>query len=253
MPVVGYQSINVTNGFNMISLSFQPVDGSEEIAIQDLIPDTTQLIAGNTAGLSDRIQVWDGTQFTTYFYRAKKTTNPKFLIGPCWVESNNSGVKTTHTVKHGSGIWFARPESAPAQAQITISGAVNALPFTHDVNPGFNMIASAFPVDVPLNTMQVGDVTQTCPIDWAACGAVAGNTAGLSDRIQIWDGSQFTTYFYRAKKTTNPKFTLGPCWVESNNSGVKTPHIIPAGKGFWYARPDDKAAGTLIQTSPIAK
>ena len=237
----------------MISLSFQPVDGTEEIAIQDLVQDKSQLIAGNAAAGSDRIQVWDGTKFTTYFYRAKKTTNPKFTIGPCWVDNNNAGVKTTDKIKHGAGVWFARPASAPAQAQITISGSVSALPFTHNVKPGFNMIASAFPVDMPLNTMQVGDVTQTCPIDWVACGAVAGNAAAGSDRIQVWDGSKFTTYFYRAKKTTNPKFTIGPCWVDNNNAGVKTPAIIPAGKGFWYARPDGKAAGTLIQTSPIAQ
>ena len=229
------------------------MDGTEKIAIQDFVQDKSQLIAGNTAGLSDRIQVWDGTKFTTYFYRAKKTTNPKFLKGPCWVKSTESGAETSDTIPHGAGIWFARPASAPAQAQITISGSVSALPFTHEVNPGFNMIASAFPVDMPLNTMKVGDVTQTCPIDWAACGAVAGNTAGLSDRIQVWDGSKFTTYFYRAKKTTNPKFTIGPCWVNNNNAGVKTPDIIPAGKGFWYARPSGKDAGTLIQTSPIAQ
>ena len=237
----------------MISLSFQPVDGTEEIAIKDLVQDKSQLIAGNAAAGSDRIQVWDGTKFTTYFYRAKKTTNPKFLKGPCWVKSTESGAETSDTIPHGAGIWFARPASAPAQAQITISGAVNALPFTHEVNPGFNMMASAFPVDVPLNTMQVGDVTQTCPIDWAACGAIAGNAAAGSDRIQVWDGSAFTEYFYRAKKTTNPKFTIGPCWVKTTESGVKTPYAIPAGKGFWYARPDGKAAGTLIQTSPIAQ
>ena len=237
----------------MISLSFQPVDGTEEIAIQDLIPDTTQLIAGNGAASSDRIQVWDGAQFTTYFYRAKKTTNPKFLIGPCWVDNNKAGEKTLATVKRGAGIWFARPESAPAQARITISGSVSALPFTHAIEPGFNMIASAFPVDIPLNTMEVGDVMQVCPIDWVACGAVAGNGAASSDRIQVWDGSQFTTYFYRAKKTTNPKFLIGPCWVDNNNAGEKTPAVIPAGKGFWYARPDGKDAGTLVQPSPIAK
>ena len=35
--------------------------------------------------------------------------------------------------------------------------------------------------------------------------------------------------------------------------GVKTPDVVPAGKGFWYARPDGKDPGTLIQASPIAK
>ena len=94
----------------MISLSFQPVDGTEEIAIQDLVQDKSQLIAGNAAATSDRIQVWDGTKFTTYFYRAKKTTNPKFLKGPCWVKSTESGVKTPDIIPAGKGFWYARPD-----------------------------------------------------------------------------------------------------------------------------------------------
>lgn len=32
-PVVGYQNIAVKPGFNMIALNFQPIDGTEEIAI----------------------------------------------------------------------------------------------------------------------------------------------------------------------------------------------------------------------------
>ena len=31
-----------------------------------------------------------------------------------------------------------------------------------------------------------------------------------------------------------------------------TTDTIPAGKGFWHARPSEKAAGTLIEKSPLA-
>ena len=82
---------------------------------------------------------------------------------------------------------------------------------------------------------------------------MAGNGATSSDQIQVWDGEKFDVYFYRAKKTTNPKFTAGPAWVNANSAGVVTTDVVPAGKGFWYARPDDKTAGTLEQASPIAK
>ena len=73
----------------MISLSFQPVDGTEEIAIQDLIQDKSQLVAGNTAGTSDQIQVWDGSKFTVYFYRAKNTTNPLYSQLVSFMSSHN--------------------------------------------------------------------------------------------------------------------------------------------------------------------
>ena len=242
--VVGYQGIEVKNGFNMIALNFQPVDGTEEIAISDLVGDKSMLVAGNGAASSDQIQVWDGEKFTAYFYRAKKTTNPKFTAGPAWVNANSSGTVTKDKIKRGAGVWFARPATAPEKATLTLSGSVSAEPYTHAINPGFNMISSAFPVDMALNNG---------PIDWVKCGAVAGNGAASSDQIQVWDGEKFTAYFYRAKKTTNPKLTAGPAWVNANSSGTVTTDVIPAGKGFWYARPDGKDAGTLEQVSPIAK
>ena len=242
----------------MIAMNFQPLDGSEGFAITNLIANKADLIAGTAPGNSDQIQVWDGAKFDGYFYRAYKATNPnKFTLGPAWVKVGAIGAITTDTIPRGAGVWFARPSDAPANGRITISGAVNAAPYTHDIAAGFNMISSAFPVDMPLNTLtaeETGTTAQTCPIDWAACGAIAGTAPGNSDQIQVWDGEKFDGYFYRAYKATNPnKFTLGPAWVKVGAIGTKTADKIPAGKGFWYARPSDQSGGTLIQTSPIAE
>ncbi len=228
----------------MIAFNFQPLDGTENVSIQDFISNKDALIAGNAAGNSDQIQVWDGSKFSVYFYKAKKTTMPnKFTDGPAWVSTSAVSTPTTDTVPRGSGVWFARPTSESAGA-ITVSGAINVASKTHNIAAGFNMISSAFPVAMPLNNG---------PIDWEACGAVAGNAAGNSDQIQIWDGSAFSVYFYKAKKTTMPnKFTDGPAWVSTEAVGTPTAYSIPAGKGFWYARPSSASAGTLVETSPIA-
>ena len=153
------------------------------------------------------------------------------------------GTPTTDTVPRGSGVWFARPATAEA-GSITVSGSINATSKTHDIAAGFNMISSAFPTDMALNNG---------PIDWVACGAVAGAAPATADQIQVWDGSKFTAYFYRAYKATNPnKFTLGPAWVSVDALGTPTTDTISAGKGFWYARPSTSAAGTLVETSPLA-
>ena len=248
----------MTNGFNMIALNFQPVGGGEDFAITNFISNTDDLMAGVTIANADQIQVWDGNKFDVYFYRAYKSNNPnKFTLGPAWVKVGAIGSITTDTIPRGAGVWFARPSSAPSSAVITVSGAVNATAYTHDITAGFNMISSAFPVDIPLNTLtatETGSDAQTCPIDWVGSGAVAGVTIANADQIQIWDGSKFDVYFYRAYKSNNPnKFTLGPAWVKVGAIGSKSPDKIPAGKGFWYARPDSSEAGTLIETSPIAE
>ena len=240
---MGYQNIAINPGFNMIALNFQPLDNTEEIAITNLVADTSTLVAGQSAGTADQIQVWDGSAFTVYFYRANKTTGPKWTKGPGWVKAGAQSDITGDTLKRGQGVWFARPTSAEA-GTITISGSVNATAYTHNITTGFNMISSAFPTDMPLNNG---------PIDWAGCGAIAGQSAGTADQIQVWDGSAFTVYFYRANKTTGPKWTKGPGWVKAGAQSDLTEDSIPAGKGFWYARPDTSAAGTLTETSPIAE
>ena len=240
--VVGYQTLTINPGFNMIALNFQPLNGTEEIAISNLVTDTSALVAGNAAASADQIQVWDGSKFDVYFYRANKTTTPKWTKGPGWVKSSDSANLTGDTIARGQGVWFARPATAEA-GTITVSGAVNAAPKTHDISAGFNMISSAFPTDLVLN----GGT-----INWAECGAVAGNAAASADQIQVWDGEKFDVYFYRANKTTTPKWTKGPGWVKSSDSANLTTDTIPAGKGFWYARPSSSAAGTLVETSPLA-
>lgn len=227
----------------MIALNFQPIDGTEEIAIQDLIQNKDALVQGNSATDSDQIQVWDGSSFTTYFYRNYTTKIPKFTDGPGWVKQGTTTKKTDATIKRGQGVWFARPATASA-GTITMSGQVPALPKTHAIGVGFNMISSAFPTDMKLNDG---------PIDWEACGTVKGNSATDSDQIQVWDGNAFTTYFYRNYTTKIPKFTDGPGWVKQGTTTKKADVTITAGQGFWYARPESAAAGTLIELSPLAK
>ena len=227
----------------MIAFNFQPMDNDkDEISIQDFVGNKSDLVAGKDAGTADQIQVWDGSKFTIYFYRAYSSVIPKFTLGPAWVKNGATSTVTTDTIKRGSGVWFARPTNKEAGV-ITVSGAINAVSKSHDILAGFNMISSAFPCDFKFNGG---------PIDWAACGAVAGKDAGTSDQIQVWDGSKFTIYFYRAYSSVIPKFTLGPAWVKNGATSTVTADTIPAGKGFWYARPTGKDAGTLVEKSPIA-
>ena len=229
----------------MIAFNFQPLDGTENVSIQDFVQNKSDLVAGTVAGNSDQIQVWDGSKFSIYFYRQYKSNMPnKFTLGPAWVANASASTPTTDTIKRGSGVWFARPTDQAA-GTITVSGSINATAKTHNILAGFNMISSAFPCDFKFN----GGA-----IDWEKCGAVAGTVAGNSDQIQIWDGSKFSIYFYRQYKSNMPnKFTLGPAWVANASAGTPTTDTIPAGKGFWYARPSEMSAGTLTETSPIAE
>ena len=222
-----------------------------KVDIQDLISNTNDLVAGSAAADSDQIQVWNGTKFTVYFYRAYKSKNPgKFTYGPCWVDgtSATTASEPAHKdISRGVGVWFARPSSAKAGV-ITLSGSIDNKTKNLPINTGFNMIGSAFPVDISVNS-------NNCPIVWSEC-AVAGSAAADSDQIQIWNGSKFTVYFYRAYKSKNPgKFTYGPCWVDGTSATTASEPAkltIKSGEAFWYARPSTGSEGVLPQKSPLA-
>ena len=238
--VVGYQNIDIKPGFNMIAFNFQPLTG-EGVSIQDFVADKEALVAGAGTSVADQIQVWDPVknEFTVYFYRAKSN---RFSVGPAWVKVGATTTATADVIQPGSGVWFARPKTATAST-ITVSGKITTESNTHEIQPGFNMISSAFPVDMPLNNG---------PIDWEACGAVAGAGTSVADQIQVWDPEteEFTVYFYRAKSN---RFSIGPAWVKVGATTTATADTIPAGKGFWFARPATATAGTLNEASPIAE
>ena len=119
---VGYQNISVTNAFNMIAFNFQPVNGGEDFAITNFISNTGDLVAGTGAASSDQIQVWDGSKFDVYFYRAYKSTNPnKFTLGPAWVKVGAIGAKTADKIPAGKGFWYARPSTSEAGTLIEAS------------------------------------------------------------------------------------------------------------------------------------
>ncbi|MBR0198320.1 MAG: hypothetical protein IJQ34_09340 [Kiritimatiellae bacterium] len=241
---MGYQTIEIKPGFNMIALNFRPVVGTgDSFAVTNLIANSEALVPGSVAGSSDQIQVWDPStsSFTVYFYRAYNAN--RFPAGPAWVKVGATTTVTTDSIPHGAGVWFARPTTAQA-GSIYVSGLVNAAPYTHDIAAGFNMISSAFPTDLKLNNG---------PIDWATCGAVSGSAAGSSDQIQVWDNesNSFTVYFYRAYNAN--RFPAGPAWVKVGATTTATTDSIPAGKGFWYARPTTSEDGELIEKSPLAK
>ena len=114
---------DIAAGFNMISSAFPATFALNNGPIDWV---KCGAVSGTAQANSDQIQVWDGSKFDIYFYRQYKSTNPnKFTLGPAWVKVGAIGTPTTDTVTRGSGVWFARPETAAAGVT-TVSGAVNA-------------------------------------------------------------------------------------------------------------------------------
>lgn len=94
----------------MLALNFQPLDGSEDIAVQDFIQNKDVLTTGAGEGAADTIQVWDGTKFNVYFYKPYKSKAPnKFTDGPAWVSTTAATEATKASIPAGRGFWYIRP------------------------------------------------------------------------------------------------------------------------------------------------
>ena len=235
---MGYQKLTIpAGGYALLANPFTIVgsDG-ETFAINDMFTDDVDKSkAGNSAGLSDQIQGWDPTQqgYNAYFFSARITGG-----GKAWATMANARVATTNSFEPSEGFWYLSRGSN--SYQLTVSGEVSTNNVSVTLLPGYNLVCNPFPVDLPLNTED---------IDWIAAGAHAGNSAGLSDQIQLWDidNQGYNAYFFSARITGG-----GKAWATMANARVATTESIPAGQGFWYLNRGDNTISITLK-SPLAK
>ena len=225
--VVGYQKLSIpAGGYALLANPFTVVgsDG-ETFPINDMFADDVgQSTEGRTAGLGDRIQVWNSaTQgYTTYFMSS---------FVHAWAGSNPRQA-ATEAFDAGDGYWYQnRGQSA---FELTVSGEVATNDVEVTLVPGYTLVCNPFPADIPLNSES---------IDWVSAGATEGRTAGLGDRIQVWDAATqgYTTYFMSS---------FVHAWAGSNPRQA-TAESIPAGKAFWYQNRGNSNI-TITLRSPLA-
>ena len=230
--IVGYNTVTLQPGYNMLSVSFKNVENNAEgIAVDDIFPGggvASSLQAGTGAGSADKIMIYTndgigGGDYSTYFlYKAAKSSAKDYW----WVNSslNLSGLK----FKNGDSFWFYRRGSTSVTA--TVSGEVELTAATNvTLQTGYNMIGNYFPTGLVLN-----DDIYTASF-WQTSGAAAGTGAGAADKILVYTndgvgGGDYATYFlYKAAKTSAKDYT----WVNSSLNQVTTPVSNP-GQGVWY-------------------
>ena len=226
--IVGYNTVTLKPGWNMLAVNFKNVGNDNGIGINDLFPGggktDTVFTPGSGAANADYIQVWDATEgeYTTYLlYKPAKGSS-----AAAYYWTDGSFKVTDKKFKNGDAFWFYKRGDADVEA--TISGEV----FLDEVEevaikPGWNMIGSFFPAGLVLN-----DEVYT-PTYWQNSGAVSGSGAANADYIQVWDANvkEYTTYLlYKPSKGTS---TATYTWTDGSFKTVTT-DILTAGKGAWY-------------------
>ena len=223
--VVGYKTITLTNGYNMIACNFDAV-GTETNTLDKVIPgSTTGLTGGNSPGTADNIMVFDPmTQgYATYFlWYTTKTT----LQANNWKWVVNAGTLAPVQLKSGDPFWYRSRSATPVQIPGTFAGQVPTVAKDIAITNGYTMIAGNYSADWDPNTKGTNF--------WATTGAMGGNSPGTADNVMVFDpGAQgYTTYFlwYTTKTTLQANN-----WKWVVNAGTVAPtNFVKLGMGAWY-------------------
>lgn len=228
--IVGYSTITLKQGFNMLSCNFDGVGAAAGMTLDELVPGTTAGLTGAaTPPNADNILVFDAaTQgYTIYYlyYATKGTTtyNNKWVL--------NATTPAGVTLESGDAFWINVKNTTDLPA--TFVGQVPAeASKTLTLKQGFNMIGAIFSADWDPNGLGTAF--------WAANGTGAA-TPPNADNVLVFDATtqNYTTYYlyYATKGTT----TYNNQWV-LNATTLAPANFVKMGMGVWYSK---KAAGDL--------
>ena len=131
--IVGYTTITTNPGFNMQGVVFQGLEGEAEVSFNDL------LIGEFRDGDQIQVYVQDGSMGTYDVYT--------FLDGRGWTIGRGSSADDS-PVHVGTAFWLNTPNR---EVKVTIKGSVTRGDWVYLAKKGTQMLASALPVEIPLN------------------------------------------------------------------------------------------------------
>ena len=232
---VGYQTLTIKPGWNMLAVNFKDVSNTEGILLNDLFlgtgdPATCPFHADLNLNTADNIQIFDAaTQgYTTYYlYYTTKTTSAQLARKYRW--NTGSSVATTR-LHNGDAMWFL--SRSDHDVQMNVSGEVELAAVSNiTIRTGWNMIGSFFPDGWKVNDDASGYTQEF----WEHSGAHADLNLNTADNIQVFDAATqgYTTYYlYYTTKTTSAQLARKYRW--NTGSSAPTSSIIAPGQGAWY-------------------
>ncbi len=170
--IVGYQTKASVAGFNFVTPTFDAVDGTGAVALQDIA------ISGeNLTDSVDNLQILDegGATTATYFYMSTGLTG---FATDGWVDVDSWALADS-TVPFGAGVLL---DTANADVTVTFAGQVSTTDSEITSVAGFNFTGNNSPVSINIQDITVG----------------GENVTDSVDNIQILDegGATIATYFY---------------------------------------------------------
>lgn len=198
--VVGYTTFTTSAGMNLVSITFNGVDG-KAASIHDIL-------SGKFAD-GDRILFYNTTtgDYDSCYYWDEVYVGDD-CVGAGWGDGEQT--KSTLTIAPGTAFWL----KTKTATTVTVAGSVKVDAQTLACEPGMNLVGLSFPVALDLNKDLVSE--------------------NLSDRDQvlIYDTQKgdYNRYYFWDEVYVGDD-CVGKGWGDSEQTKVSA--TIPAGVGFW--------------------
>lgn len=215
--IYGIINIPTMVGMNALGINLNPMPG-ETAAIENIIL-LDGLTAAATIGDADKLYIFNGIDYTTYWLDSSGATT-------VW-----NGVGGSPNVAPGNAMWI-KTHTAGTIYQIgeIATGTTVDIP----IETGNNFIANPFPADFDLASF-----------DWSGVAVAEKFSIATADLIRTWDGSEYSMFYY-IEAADYPEVTG---WYNANTYDLVTE--IPAGEGFWFFRRGNSLTSPITVPNPF--
>ena len=229
--IVGYQNINIRNGYSFFTVTFNNVTNATTFNLSDIActkSDGSAWLrtgaAANACNGAVRLQKIDsegayGQRYIYYGKNASDTFGPGWYVGERATDGSNLVTDGQITLNPGEGVIVY---SSKPSAQFQVAGSVQLTPFTGAVAKGYQFGGNCTPVTLSLSAIEC---TKPDGSAWLRTGAAA-NACNGAVRLQKIDseGAYGQRYIYYGKNASD---TFGPGWYvgerATDGSNLVTP------------------------------
>lgn len=217
--VVGYNQVTLTNGLNLVGVSWQGVGSDKVISLSELI-DTSNLTSYSADGTTpgDSIDLWDlenSVWGAKLYYIDQPGVGPQYA--DTWMTADFT--PTNAVVQTGVGFWVRLKSTS---AQVTLAGEVPSTDTTVSFLEGLNLTANPFPY-----TRTWADITGANLTSYSADGTTPG------DSIDTWDAAAADwgqKLYYIDQPTVGAQYA--DTWMTADFTPVTL--SFEANEGFWF-------------------
>ena len=230
--VVGYQKIDLSNGYTMIGTSFQNIGVDNSINVQQIKASGLNGLDWDSFAPGDTLKIWDASSqmyLTTLYYAGDEQTESMTGMGGeagTWFDLDGTFATADLELENGDAFWII---SSKEGGKVTVSGEVPTSANSIEIVKGYNMIANPYPKTIKINDLF--SISGLAGLDW--------DSFAPGDTLKVWDASSqmyLTTLYYAGDEQTESMTGMGGeagTWFDLDGTFATAETEIPAGAAFW--------------------